>query len=109
MGNELDQPGNQVWLDREHLCFTNAYGAQISKNTLAGEYNRLLRQAALPYRRFHDLRHTFATHLLARGVNVKLVSEWLGHSTPVTTMNTYSHFIPSMEREATDALTKAFG
>ena len=50
--------------------------------------------------RFHDLRHTCATLLLSRGVNPIVVSEQLGHASIVITLDTYSHVIPSMQREA---------
>jgi integrase len=54
--------------------------------------------------RFHDPRHTSATLLLSRGVNPKAVSEQLGHASIVITLDTYSHVIPSMQREAAAAM-----
>ena len=50
--------------------------------------------------RFHDLRHTAASLLLGRDVNPKKVSEMLGHSTVAITLDTYSHVLPTMHREA---------
>ena len=49
--------------------------------------------------RFHDLRHTAATLLLARGVHPKIVSEMLGHSSIAITLDLYSHVTPTMQRE----------
>jgi len=49
--------------------------------------------------RFHDLRHTFATIALGRGVHPKIVSEMLGHSTVAITLDLYSHVTPTMQRE----------
>ena len=52
------------------------------------------RQAGLPVIRFHDLRHTAATHMLRNGIPVHVVSRYLGHATVSTTLDTYSHVIP---------------
>ncbi len=61
----------------------------------------------LPRIRFHDIRHTHATILLRAGVHVKVVSERLGHSNPMTTMQIYSHVLPTIQREAADAIGRA--
>ena len=50
--------------------------------------------------RFHDLRHTAATFLLAQGVNPRTIMETLGHSQISLTLNTYSHVLPSLQKEA---------
>jgi integrase len=59
--------------------------------------------------RFHDLRHTAATLLLMQGIHPKVVSEMLGHSTISMTLDTYSHILPDMQRDATAALDRLFG
>ena len=59
--------------------------------------------------RFHDLRHTCATLLLREGVNVKVVSEMLGHASISITLNTYSHVLPDMQDSAADAMEAALG
>lgn len=58
--------------------------------------------------RFHDLRHTHATLLLAKNTNAKVVSERLGHSTIGITLDTYSHVLPSMQDEAARNLGELF-
>jgi integrase len=58
------------------------------------------RKAGLPYRRFYDLRHTCATLLLVQGVHPRVVMEILGHSQISLTMNTYSHVVPALQKEA---------
>jgi integrase len=50
--------------------------------------------------RIHDLRHSCATLLLAQGVNPRAVMETLGHSQVSLTLNTYSHVLPSLQRDA---------
>ena len=52
---------------------------------------QLLEQAGLPDIRFHDLRHTFATHALTSGVDVKTLSGILGHTRAAFTLDTYTH------------------
>ncbi len=58
--------------------------------------------------RFHDLRHSAATLLLAMGVHVKVVQELLGHSNITTTLNTYSHVLPSMQQDAMSKMSDLF-
>jgi integrase len=48
----------------------------------------------------HDLRHSCATLLLAQGVNPRVVMKTLGHSQVSLTLNTYSHVLPALQREA---------
>ncbi len=58
--------------------------------------------------RFHDLRHTHATHMLKAGIHPKVASERLGHSKVGITLDLYSHVLPGMQEQAVnriDALT----
>lgn len=64
----------------------------------------LLRQAGLPSIRFHDLRHTFATHALAGGVDAKTLSGILGHTNASFTLDTYTHVTEDMQRGAADII-----
>jgi integrase len=57
-------------------------------------------KAQLPKIRFHDLRHTHASLLIADGVNIKVVSERLGHAHPSFTIHTYQHLLPGMSAYA---------
>ena len=72
----------------------------------------MLKTAKLPVMRIHDLRHSYATILLAAGEHPKVVQETLGHSSVQLTLDTYSHLLPDMglkERAAArlDALLTA--
>lgn len=70
-------------------------------------YNRMkamLKQAGLPSLRFHDLRHTFATHALAGGVDAKTLSGILGHTNASFTLDTYTHVTGDMHRRAADVV-----
>lgn len=97
------------WADRDAV-FTASNGGWLDPGNLSRAYDRLVVAAKVKRIRFHDLRHTSATLLLKQGVNPKVVSERLGHATISITLDTYSHVLPSMQREAADALeTALFG
>jgi integrase len=79
------------------LIFTTDTGGPINPSNLRQRsFAPLLKQAGLPHMRFHDLRHTCATLLLARGGHPKFVQELLGHATIAITLDTYSHVMPNM-------------
>jgi integrase len=63
--------------------------------------------ATLPSIRFHDLRHTAATLLLAQGVSPRVIMETLGHSQISLTLDTYSHILPALQQEAADRMDAA--
>ena len=69
---------------------------------MARDYRKVVKSTNLPYIRFHDLRHTHATLLFQQGIHPKVVSERLGHSTIGITMDTYTHVLPNMQKEAAD-------
>ena len=62
----------------------------------------LLKQAGLPDLRFHDLRHTFAAHALASGVDVKTLSGILGYTRAAFTLDTYTHTAGDMQKRAAE-------
>lgn len=62
----------------------------------------ILKNAGLPNIRFHDLRHTFATHALTSGVDAKTLSGILGHTNASFTLDTYTHVTTDMQQRASD-------
>ncbi len=85
--------------------FTSAGGAWIRKNNFRRRhFFPLLRRVGIRRVRFYDLRHTAATLMLSEGVHPKVVQERLGHSTISLTLDTYSHAVPTMQRDAADRL-----
>jgi integrase len=66
---------------------------------------RVLGKTALPRIRFHDLRHSHASQMLAAGVHPKIASERLGHSTIGITLDLYSHVMPECRRTPPNKLT----
>lgn len=60
----------------------------------------MVEKASVDPLRFHDLRHTHASLLLARGAHPKVVSERLGYASIAITLDTYSHVLPSLQEKA---------
>ncbi|MFL6238638.1 MAG: site-specific integrase [Actinomycetes bacterium] len=97
------------WEDND-LVFANKVGRTLSaQNLLQRYFYPTLERLELPRIRFHDLRHTAATLLLAEGVHPKIVSEMLGHTEVGITLDLYSHVTPTMQAEAVRALDAVFG
>jgi len=98
-----------AWEDNG-LVFANEVGRPIeATNLLRRSFHSLLVRAALPRIRFHDLRHTAATLLLAEGMHPKIVADMLGHAQVAITLDLYSHTTPAMHRQAADALDVLLG
>ena len=98
-----------VWEDNA-LVSANEVGRPVEAgNLLRRSFWPLLERAGLPHIRFHDLRHTVATLLLAQGTHPKIVAEMLGHSQIAVTLNLYSHVAPTMQRQAADAMDAILG
>lgn len=64
------------------------------------DFYRLCRLAGVPRIRFHDMRHTYATHLLNKGIPIPVVQRRMRHSRPSTTLDMYGHCLPESERKA---------
>jgi integrase len=82
--------------------FCNTTGRYLNPQSISQLFDRILTTADLPRVRFHDLRHTHASLLIASGEDVKVVSERLGHAHPAFTMHTYQHLLPGMSAAAAD-------
>ncbi len=88
-----------TWSD-SGLVFTSPIGTALEPRNVTREFHALLASADLPMVRFHDLRHTAATLLLAQGVDPRTIMETLGHSQISLTLNTYSHVLPALQADA---------
>jgi integrase len=97
-----------AWQDHDYV-FCTPIGTHLAPghNGLV-QLKRLLEKAGLPEVRFHDLRHSTATLLLSEGVHPKVVQEILGHSEINMTMDTYSHVLPTMQKDAMSRLDNLF-
>ena len=76
--------------------------APLNPGTAYRHLKKILREAGLPELRFHDLRHTFATHALASGVDAKTLSGILGHTKASFTLDTYTHTTGDMQKRAAE-------
>jgi integrase len=106
----LEGPAREVAEEFADLVFTTTVGTPIDGISVTRRFQRILRRAGLPHQRFHDLRHACASLLLSQGVPARVVMETLGHSQISLTLNTYSHVIPALGREAAarmDAVLRA--
>ena len=90
------------------FVFTTIVGTPCDPDNLRRSFRALLKRAALPHFRFHDLRHSAASLLLAQGVAARVVMETLGHSRISVTLDTYSHVTPELQREAATAMDRVF-
>jgi integrase len=81
----------------------------VHPDSLSHAFAELAERVGLAEVRLHDLRHAFATTLLASGVNVKVVSEALGHASVAFTMDTYAHVLPTMGERVAQAIEIALG
>ncbi len=91
--------------DDWNLVFANRVGGPLDPTHVVKAFKQHLTRAGLPDIRFHDLRHSCASLLVAQGTHPREVMEILGHSTITLTMNTYSHVMPQAKRTAIDALS----
>jgi integrase len=91
------------------LVFCQPDGKPLIGSTVTKAFQLRVRRAGLGHLRFHDLRHSCASFLLAQGVPPRVIMETLGHSTISTTMDTYAHVMPSLLQESADAMDRALG
>ena len=83
--------GNCYSYDYDGYIFVDAMGTIFNPNAVTENFSKILKRNGLRHIRFHDLRHSCASLLLANDVPMKQIQEWLGHSDISTTANIYSH------------------
>ena len=82
------------------LVFTNTYGDPLRKSTFSDQWRHAARIAGVPDSvTFHDLRHFYASLLIAKGCSIKAVQKRLGHESAMETLDTYSHLWPDSDDE----------
>jgi integrase len=101
----------EAWIgsDLGELVFTRATGQPLDRTFVSKLFGDLLARAGLGHRRLYDCRHTAASLLLAQGVAPRVVMEVLGHSSYALTMDTYTHVLPTVMRDAADAMDRSLG
>ena len=88
------------WIFPNFIKTEEPISPALAYNTL----KRILKKAGLPSIRFHDLRHTFATHAIASGVDAKTLSGILGHTNASFTLDRYTHVTTEMQRNAANIM-----
>ncbi len=85
------------------FVFEDENGNPYSAKTLFGNWKKILNDNNIPYKKFHSLRHTYATLLLSKGVDLKTVQDLMGHS-DITITQIYLHVLPKTKADAVNKL-----
>ena len=91
---------------RAEFVISTCHGERVSNRSYQTTYARILKKAGVKYKNFHVLRHTFATRALECGIDIKTLSEIMGHKSPIITMNRYVHSLMETKRKAMNTLVK---
>jgi len=91
-------------VDKNEMLFPSANGHLWFPSSFSVEFKAIKLKANLGDVRFHDLRHTHASHMLANGVDIVTVAQRLGHKNIRTTLNTYAHVIQKAQLEAANKI-----
>lgn len=105
--NEQRLKVGDLWQGSDRL-FTTWDGRPMHPDTISSWFRNFLKRHNLPHIKFHALRHTSATLLIAEGVPLKNVSSRLGHANTRTTADIYAHALRSVDQEAAEKLDKLF-
>ena len=101
-GSIAKQIGKSSFIFRKDLIQQGNDLPLIAPGTAYNRLKVLLKEAGLPDIRFHDLRHTFATHALSSGVDAKTLAGILGHTKASFTLDTYTHTTGDMQKRAAE-------
>jgi len=87
------------------FVFAHPDGTPLDPSTVTHIFGRVVRKAELELR-LHDLRHSYTSIMIAAGVNIKAISQSLGHANIGITLDTYGHLLPGMGRTAAERFDK---
>jgi integrase len=96
-----------AWQDRDKLVFTDIVGRALRPEGVSATFQKARAAAGLPHVAFHALRHSAATLMLAEGVPLAVISEWLGHAGIAITAASYAAVVPALRHEAAAAMDRA--
>jgi integrase len=83
-----------------NLVVCTQLGTRLLPRSLSKAWDSILKKIDVPKIKFHDLRHTSASLMLLKGNQPKVISERLGHASIQLTLDTYSHLMPNMQKDA---------
>ena len=89
----------------EFVC-SRADGSRITPWVCRWRFDEILKKLGIRHLNFHCIRHTFATRALENGVDIRTLSEILGHSTPAITLNVYTHSLTEHKRSMMDKMKR---
>ena len=93
----------------EDYVISGANGERLTMRAYQMAFERLLKRAGIPHRGFHALRHTFATRALECGMDVKTLSEIMGHKNAALTLGRYTHSLSEHKRAMMDRVGRLWG
>jgi len=93
---------------RERWVFCTELGAVIEPRNFLRKFKKILDMNGLPSINFHALRHTFVSRMIESGVNIKTVSEIIGHTKTSLTMDIYGHVLPEQKQDAVKKINHLF-
>jgi integrase len=96
-----------TWQGESGLVFTDAIGRPLKPESVSREFSKARARLGIPAVRFHDLRHSAATTMLAEGVPLAVISEWLGHASITITATHYAAVVPALRDQAAEAMDRA--
>jgi len=93
-------------LSDEDFVFAHPDGTPLDPSTVTHLFGKVVRKAGLGHLRLHDLRHSYASIMLAAGVNLKAISQSMGHANIGITLDIYGHLLPGMGKAAAESFDK---
>lgn len=101
---EAQIKAGSAWCNDDGLVFTDEIGRSVCHATVRRHFETVMKKAGLSGRTFHSLRHTFAIEAIRAGVDVKTVSEMLGHASTAFTLDVYASVTKAMENTAANLM-----
>ena len=105
--DEIKEKYNEIYDDKNYV-FANIIGKHVLSDTLSKSFVKVLKDNGIKHLKFHALRHTYATRLFEKGVQLKTVQKLLGHSSIEITADIYTHVMDSEKISAVQKLNDLF-
>ena len=103
---QLKWKKNRKVFDEDSLLFTNSNCNAVDGSNLLKRWKKFLNDNNIPYKKWHSLRHTYASLLFQSGADIKTVQELLGHADINTTSQIYVHVFPETKKQAVNLLNQ---
>jgi integrase len=97
---------DKTFSESDYIVHMNGSKEPYRPDVFSQKFKRFIARNHLKKIRFHDIRHTFATQMLASGVPAKVIQKILGHSEISTTLDTYTEVLQSVEDDVAEKINK---